>query len=108
MCILVNCFAQNTDYVGNPVRDTNNFHLSKVYSAEDCQSHCQSDTDCKFWVWISGFPKTRGRWWECWLKTSNENNVTDVGKVAGPKFCPGTLSMFKEFKKKESFLFTFF
>jgi len=81
------CFWQDNGIVGSPVRGTKDFHIMGILSAEDCKSECQADEDCDFWVW-------NGPAWEanintCWLKSTMESNEIQVGKISGPKCCPG-------------------
>jgi len=87
LLISEDCFWQDNGVVGTPVRGTKDFHIMGVFSASDCKSECQADEDCDFWVW-------NGPAWEanintCWLKSTMESNEIQVGKISGPKCCPG-------------------
>jgi len=77
------CFTQDNDFVGNPVRGIKDFHIDQIESPEDCQTQCQADADCEFWVWNG--PNSSGNKNTCWLKSNNGESATSVGKVSGPK-----------------------
>jgi len=77
------CFMQDNDFVGNPVRGIKDFHIMLIESPEDCQVQCQNDADCEFWVWNG--PSSKANKYTCWLKSSDEQSTTSVGKVSGPK-----------------------
>ena len=85
--ILEDCFWQDNGIVGNPVRGTKDFHIMGILSAEDCKSECQADEDCDFWVWNG--PAYGANINTCWLKSNMESNEIQVGKISGPKCCPG-------------------
>lgn len=80
-----NCFTQDNDFIGNPVRDIKDFHIDEIYSPEDCQNQCQNDIDCQFWVWNG--PNSNGNKNTCWLKASDAELAVRNGKVSGPKCC---------------------
>ena len=87
---LGNCYTPDNDFVGNPVRGIKDFHIMGIYSPEDCQSECQKDTDCHFWVWNG--PSYHANINTCWLKASNDESAVREGKVSGPKCCSGVNS----------------
>ena len=87
LMILEDCFWQDNGIVGSPVRGTKDFHIMGILSAEDCKSECQADEDCDFWVWNG--PAYGANINTCWLKSSMESNEIQVGKISGPKCCPG-------------------
>ena len=61
-----------------------------IESPEDCQVQCQNDADCEFWVWNG--PNSKANKFTCWLKSSDEQSSTSVGKVSGPKTgCAGNV-----------------
>ena len=85
------CFTQDNDFVGNPVRGIKDFHIMLIESPEDCQVQCQNDADCEFWVWNG--PNSKANKYTCWLKSSDEQSSTSVGKVSGPKTgCAGNVT----------------
>ena len=62
-----------------------------IESPEDCQVQCQNDADCEFWVWNG--PNSKANKFTCWLKSSDEQSSTSVGKVSGPKTgCAGNVT----------------
>ena len=87
LMILEDCFWQDNGIVGSPVRGTKDFHIMGILSASDCKSECQADEDCDFWVWNG--PAYGANINTCWLKSSMESNEIQVGKISGPKCCPG-------------------
>ena len=82
-----NCYLEDNDLVGNPVRGIKDYHIHLINSPGACQIQCQADDDCQFWMWNG--PNARANKNTCWLTTSNEHSTTQVGKVSGPKLCSG-------------------
>ena len=90
------CFVQDNDYIDfhehgwiaddYAVRGIRDFHITQIYSAEDCQLQCQQDADCQFWVWNSP-SYSHGNINTCWLKASNTKSRARTGKISGPKDC---------------------
>merc|ERR1712226_1075922 len=70
------CFWQDNGIVGSPVKHKD-FHIMGILSAEDCKS----------WVWHG--PAYGANINTCWLKSNMESNEIQVGRISGPKCCPG-------------------
>ena len=79
-------------YRGDPVRGIKNFHITDVFSAEDCLVECQMDCDCEFWVWNSpDFKKNPNT---CWLKNGKGQVKPKIGKIAGARACKNIHHMY--------------
>ena len=63
---LSNCSEEDVEFAGHGIR---NNRVNDVESAQECQTQCQSRSECKYWTWNSGsYPVLKNT---CWLKASN-------------------------------------
>ncbi len=71
------CFDVNYDRVG-----LDKGILGSIASPDDCQSLCQLNTDCDFFVY---FLTTE----ECFLKNGASKKYESNNVITGPKYCNG-------------------
>ena len=74
---LLTCFNVNYSRGGADI-----VVLSGFASAEACQSRCQTQWDCDFFV----FAQSSGI---CWIRNAGGGKVEENGYITGPKFCNG-------------------
>jgi len=89
------CILQNTDYLG---ADINGCGLTGINSAEECQSHCQSNDQCTHFTFISqAFTRAPSRQGQCCLKNGMGEFRNDepfaTGLESGPRECPCAQSL---------------
>jgi hypothetical protein len=78
------CFTYGAQYVGVSL---NNPEQDRTPTAEDCQSFCQTVSDCVAFSWVDG-----GHDWEelrlqCTLWSETVYILVDKHYVSGPKQC---------------------
>ena len=74
----MDCFEKDTDYFAKGVKK-----IDDVKTARDCQSECQKEAKCEFWLWYEDK--------KCRLRKNKRNKRDKVkaGYITGPRVCPG-------------------
>ena len=79
--LVAGCTEDNVDYNGTDITTT------LAYSAEECQTHCKNNSDCRFWTW--GKPEFGSNANFCFLKDHIEERKTNRKTTSGIGDCPG-------------------
>ena len=75
--------ASADTYEPNMNRPGGDYKNFAVTSANDCQTSCVHDAQCKAWTWVrKGIQGPAAR---CWLKASQPEPVSDQNCVSGRK-----------------------